>query len=547
MIHSSIYFIIMDTLFRYWFLLTFCYVNMLAYSMIDLNIINIFVSNHTAEYKINYVKWYFINYCLYILFKFITETLAKFIAGIITYRLEEVFLQEFTSCNLELQKMLARDYKAKSEAAVRTVNMLINYMPIILHNTVQTLGVIVYRIYHFEAVFDIYLNMTMAVYIIAVIVFKYVVIPHIASKSRESAKIVGPLRKLQIYLETSMYDRCLHGNQRSVIHSSVDVSSLIERTWTTTGLYSFAIVQGAFPLIFGTITTTAVYFTINTVKFTYSTWKMYYDLQLLAQSILKYYSDYSKNTHNISDFNVFRQKYKKRRLELQIENVQNISIRSINYTTNTFTIALQCQIDIDMNSNDLILIRGSNGAGKTTLCKIISGEIENVSADILVNGKTAPGGFLQIMNNRVVVTQSDDISIIYQNWFNIITDFAPVNEENKEKVLTCINIVSLYNLLLIRYNGDIYRIIGNISGGERRKISIARAIYRSFNRRCLKIFDEPDAGVDNTLVDIVNAIKKNLSGPIIITLQNNAYIAKLQVNQYYTIDKGIVYRQHSIE
>ena len=142
---------------------------------------------------------------------------------------------------------------------------------------------------------------------------------------------------------------------------------------------------------------------------------------------------------------------------------------------------------------EILVIVGDNGAGKSTLIKIISGVFTQDSGEIWINGKEQ-----QRLNPGISL--SEGISTVYQDLslvdtrdvaYNIFLGREPVKGLfiDRKKIYT--ESEQLIQNLGVKIPN--LRIpVGNLSGGQRQGVAIARAIHQGGK---LLIFDEPTAAM----------------------------------------------------
>ena len=171
-------------------------------------------------------------------------------------------------------------------------------------------------------------------------------------------------------------------------------------------------------------------------------------------------------------------------------------------------------VDISVNRNEVVGLLGPNGAGKTTTFYMITGMIKPTKGDIFLDDKKItldpmykrarkgvgylaqePSIFskLTVENNlKLVLEMREDLSI----------------QEQKEKLDSLLNDFSVSSLRGSKG--------GNLSGGERRRVEIARSLCMDPD---FILLDEPFAGVDPIAVEeiqsIVNSLKERNIGVLI--------------------------------
>lgn len=145
-------------------------------------------------------------------------------------------------------------------------------------------------------------------------------------------------------------------------------------------------------------------------------------------------------------------------------------------------------ISFSILKGQCLAILGPNGAGKTTTIHMLVGVVEKSSGTIEIFNLFVPEHLKQIKKRVGVVPQVDNLDpdltvienlLIYASYFNI----------NKRTALKRADELLHFFALSKRKN----EVISNLSGGQRRRIILARALI---NKPELLILDEPTIGLD---------------------------------------------------
>ncbi|TIX41732.1 MAG: sugar ABC transporter ATP-binding protein [Mesorhizobium sp.] len=153
-------------------------------------------------------------------------------------------------------------------------------------------------------------------------------------------------------------------------------------------------------------------------------------------------------------------------------------------------------VDLKVAAGEVVGLVGDNGAGKSTLIKILSGVVKPTSGEILVRGKPVSGwsaarsrdaGIETVFQDRALAVQQTIVRNIFMG--RELTSWMGWLKVNKE-------IEEASRLMReIGFTSKVFTphsIVGQLSGGERQGVAIARAIL--FNARIL-IMDEPTAAL----------------------------------------------------
>ncbi|MCP2599251.1 ABC transporter ATP-binding protein/permease [Candidatus Aminicenantes bacterium AC-335-B20] len=151
-------------------------------------------------------------------------------------------------------------------------------------------------------------------------------------------------------------------------------------------------------------------------------------------------------------------------------------------------------INLKISPKDKILITGPNGSGKTTLIKLLLGLYRTKKGKILIDGKD--------INELSLSSLRERISIVSQNTF-LFNDTIKNNilysrpDASEEELISAVKLSGAYEFIKNLDKG-FSTIIGErgvrLSGGERQKLSIARAILKDSD---IIIFDEVATHLDS--------------------------------------------------
>ncbi len=160
-------------------------------------------------------------------------------------------------------------------------------------------------------------------------------------------------------------------------------------------------------------------------------------------------------------------------------------------------------VSIDLNPGEVVGLLGPNGAGKTTCFYMITGLINPDGGKVLLNDKDITSLSMDQRAQLGIGYLAQEPSIFrgLSVEDNILAILEHQNLKSKEIETKKELLLNKFNITHIRNNVGI-----SLSGGERRRVEIARALA-SFPKFIL--LDEPFAGIDPlSVVDIQKIIKQ---------------------------------------
>ena len=226
--------------------------------------------------------------------------------------------------------------------------------------------------------------------------------------------------------------------------------------------------------------------------------------------LIKYIQQINFSDSAIKDLIQYFEKKKSEKLKNVVFN-KNIKIKDVSFKYQEDLKIFQ-NLNIEINKNSCIGIKGSNGSGKSTFVDIISGLIKPLSGKILIDGVSYDDLNNEKWISKFGYVQQKPFFFEESLEFNITLE-KDQGKIDRDKLNEIVRIVSLDDFLLDRKSNLSEKLMEsatNISGGQAQRIGIARALYNSTE---IIVFDEAFNNLDqdamNTFLKIINSLKKN--------------------------------------
>ena len=209
---------------------------------------------------------------------------------------------------------------------------------------------------------------------------------------------------------------------------------------------------------------------------------------------------------------------------IKIENL-NKSYRNIKAVNN---------LSLRVKDGELFSFLGINGAGKSTTINMICGELKKDSGTILVCDKEVDQNYKYIKQKIGVVFQDSLLDKSLSVYDNLKLKAALYGITGNNFIKKYEELSNLFDLKEIEK-----QTIKQLSGGQRRRVDIARAIIHSPE---ILILDEPTTGLDpgtrKKIWKVLNSLRKNSKLTIFLTTH---YMEEAVDSDYIVIlDKGSI-------
>ena len=212
---------------------------------------------------------------------------------------------------------------------------------------------------------------------------------------------------------------------------------------------------------------------------------------------------------------------------IQFKNV------SVKYNKN---ISALRDIVLKINDGEFVFIVGKTGAGKSTLFKLITRELKPNLGTVIVNKVN-----VENIKNSKLPYYRRTLGVVFQ-------DFRLLDDRNVyENVAFAQEIIGINNLRIKKNVNAVLNLVdirqkqrkmpSELSGGEKQKVAIARAII---NKPKILLADEPTGNLDevstNDIIEILKSI--NETGTTVIVITHDLHLVSRMNKRVLRIDNG---------
>lgn len=170
-------------------------------------------------------------------------------------------------------------------------------------------------------------------------------------------------------------------------------------------------------------------------------------------------------------------------------------------------------LSLQVRKGELFAFLGVNGAGKSTTISIICGQLKRDSGSVCIDGIDIDSGIGKIAPKLGVVFQSsvlDGALSVRDNLKTRASLYGITGKKFRDRLAELCELLELDDLLS--------RPLAKLSGGQRRRIDIARALLHDPE---LLILDEPTTGLDpqtrRMLWDVIQKLREQRGMTVLLT------------------------------
>ena len=189
-------------------------------------------------------------------------------------------------------------------------------------------------------------------------------------------------------------------------------------------------------------------------------------------------------------------------------------------------------LSFKVKRGELFAFLGENGAGKSTTISIMCGCLQKDSGEVFIGGRNLDADTDELKREIGVVFQHSvlDKSLTVRDNLKHRASLYAIHGEEFENRLQKLG-------ALLNFKDLFSRVVGKLSGGQRRRVDIARALL---HQPKILILDEPTTGLDpqtrKLLWDTINDLRKTENLTVFLTTH---YMEEAADADYVVIlDKG---------
>lgn len=170
-------------------------------------------------------------------------------------------------------------------------------------------------------------------------------------------------------------------------------------------------------------------------------------------------------------------------------------------------------LSLCVKEGELFAFLGVNGAGKSTTISIMCGMLAKDSGKVFIDGKDVDKDMRAIAKELGVVFQNtvlDEKLSVKDNLTSRASLYGITGKEAKDRIVELAELLDFKDIM--------NRTFGKLSGGQKRRVDVARALL---HKPKILILDEPTTGLDpearKTLWNVVTSLRMNENMTVFLT------------------------------
>jgi ATP-binding cassette subfamily B protein len=220
-----------------------------------------------------------------------------------------------------------------------------------------------------------------------------------------------------------------------------------------------------------------------------------------------------------------------------ISDIKNLEFENVGFMHQSATTPALTDISFSVGRGETIAFVGPSGAGKTTLVKLLVGLYQPKTGDILYNGVSSTDVDLDRLRERIGLVTQD--AQLFSGTIRENLKFVAPHATDAE----CLDVLhkAAAHTLLARADKGLDTLIGEggvkVSGGEKQRLSIARALLRNPH---LLVFDEATSSLDSLTEEEISRTMRDVanSREVITILIAHRLSTVMHADRIYVLERG---------
>lgn len=229
--------------------------------------------------------------------------------------------------------------------------------------------------------------------------------------------------------------------------------------------------------------------------------------------------------NKISEFNALEEEHLNTPKQKFVNG--DITIKNLNYSYNDYDLVCK-DFNISIKKGTKVMFKGSSGCGKSTVCKLLYRLYDYKEGSIKISNINILDYHLNTIRNNITYLAQNEHLFTDTIYNNIVLD----NKINPKKFHEIAKICRLDNIVKkkpLRYETMINNQALNISGGERQRIILARALIKN----------NPIIILDEALSEVEISLEQKIIKDICFYFKDKTLIYVSHKDDYQLFDKVI--------
>ncbi|MDP4236959.1 MAG: ABC transporter ATP-binding protein [Bacteroidota bacterium] len=222
---------------------------------------------------------------------------------------------------------------------------------------------------------------------------------------------------------------------------------------------------------------------------------------------------------------------------VSVKDIRNLSFKHVSFQHQSATTKALQDVSFSVDRGETIAFVGPSGSGKTTLVKLLVGLYRPQSGEVQCNGVATDKLNLDELRNRIGFVTQDTQLFSGSIRENLLFVRPEASDDDCMRVLH----QAACDSLLARASNGLDTVIGEggvkVSGGEKQRLSIARALLRNPQ---LLVFDEATSSLDSITEEEISKTIRDVStqSDQITILIAHRLSTVLHADQIYVLERG---------
>ena len=220
-----------------------------------------------------------------------------------------------------------------------------------------------------------------------------------------------------------------------------------------------------------------------------------------------------------------------------ISDIKNLEFENVGFMHQSASTPALTDISFSVARGETIAFVGPSGAGKTTLVKLLVGLYQPKTGDTLYNGVSSGDVDLDRLRERIGLVTQD--AQLFSGTIRENLKFVNPHATDEQ----CLDVLhkAAAHTLLARADKGLDTLIGEggvkVSGGEKQRLSIARALLRNPH---LLVFDEATSSLDSLTEEEISRTMRDVanSREVITILIAHRLSTVMHADRIYVLERG---------